>query len=207
MRNFSRILILCLLTVIGTQTFAQKFGIQAGPNFSKMVIKDDDETYSDDLEMNLGFNAGVSCEIGFGNLMAVEVAALLDSKGFKVKEGDDSWKLNALYADIPVLVKVGPSFGPIKVFAAAGPYLGIGLTGKSIIEIDGEKDTEDIEWGDGEDESKRLDYGAKFGVGAEVSGINLGIYYSLGLANTSSDTENGYKEQHRVLSISVGYKF
>jgi len=208
MKNLSKVYIFLLLSFVSLQTFAQKFGVQAGVNLSTMSWKDDDDTYSEDLERNIGFNAGVTMEMGFGNLMAVEIAALLDSKGFKISEGDDFIKANLLYADIPVLVKVGPSFGPVKIFGAVGPYVGIGLTGKVVMEFEGDKEKEDVQWGNGEeDDSKRLDYGAKFGVGAEFSGLNVGFYYSLGLANSSSDNENGYREQHRGISFSVGYRF
>jgi hypothetical protein len=72
-----KVLLIGLLTLISMQTFAQKFGIQAGPNLSTMVWKDNDETYSDDLEMNLGFNAGVTFEIGFGSIMALQTCCFL----------------------------------------------------------------------------------------------------------------------------------
>jgi hypothetical protein len=51
-----------------------------------------------------------------------------------------------------------------------------------------------------------LDYGAKFGVGAEVMGITIGAYYSLGLANISPVTEGGAKINHKGISVSLGYK-
>jgi hypothetical protein len=158
--------------------------------------------------MNPGFNAGVNFEMGFGKLMALEVGLLADTKGFKMEEEGLTVKANALYADVPILFKVGPSLGPVKIFGAVGPYFGVGITGKYKIEFEGESDTQDIKWGSGDDDdAKRLDYGAKFGAGAEIKGLNFGIYYSLGLANSSSDNEDGYREQHRVLSFSVGYKF
>jgi hypothetical protein len=210
MKNLSRVLFFSLLALITTQTFAQKFGIQAGLNLATMLSKDDEFTYSEEMDYKMipGFNAGVTFEMGLGDLIAVEVGLIADSKGFKIEEGDASMKVSALYADIPILVKVGPSFGPIKVFGAAGPYVGIGLTGKYKLEYEGESETEDIEWGSGEDaDVKRLDFGAKFGVGAEVSGLTFGVYYALGLANIAADTEGGYMDKNRVLSISVGYKF
>jgi len=207
MKNLSRVLFFSLLALITTQTFAQKFGVQGGINLANMLVKDDDDTYSDEFKSNLGFNAGVTFEIGFGDLIAVEAGLIADTKGFKVEEQGYKETLNLIYADIPVLLKVGPSLGPVKIFAAAGPYVGIGLTGKDKWEWDAESGTEDVEWGSGEEEMKRLDYGAKFGAGAEVAGFVVGAYYSLGLANLSNDSENGYKAQNRVLSISVGYKF
>jgi hypothetical protein len=162
--------------------------------------------------MYLGFNGGVTLEVGFGDLLSVEAGLLVDTKGFKwdfdFLGTTVTTKANAMYLDVPVLVKVGPSFGPVKVFAAAGPYVGFGLAGKIKSEAEGESETEDIEWGDSEDAfAKRLDYGAKFGAGVEVMGFTLGGYYSLGLANISPITDLNAKMNHRVISISVGYKF
>jgi len=207
MRNLSKVLFVSLLVFISMQSFAQKFGVQGGINLANMVSKDDEDTYSDEFDMNLGFNAGVTFELGFGDLMSLEMGAMMDTKGFKISEGDATVKVNLLYADVPVLLKVGTGLGPVRVFGAVGPYLGVGITGKYTVEFDGDKESEDIEWGDGDEaDLKRLDYGAKFGIGAEASGFTFGVYYSLGLANLAVDTEGGYKEQNRGLSFSVGYK-
>lgn len=211
MKKKVAVLVVVWLALIGGQAFAQKIGIQGGINLSNILAKDDEDTYSDDFEMNLGFNGGVTVEVGLGDLLSVEAAIMADSKGFKMKEDflgtEYTTKANLLYVDVPVLVKVGPTFGPVKVFGAAGPYIGYGISGKFKFEADGESETEDVEWGDTEDDFlKRMDFGAKFGAGLEVMGFTLGAYYSLGLANVSPVTEDGAKINHRVISISAGYK-
>ncbi|MFO7368744.1 MAG: porin family protein [Bacteroidales bacterium] len=213
MKKLSKVLFVLLLVVISAQTYAQKFGIQAGLNLSNQVWKDDDDTYSDEFKMLPGFNAGVTFEMGFGDLIGLEVGLIADTKGFKIKEdvlgSEVTMKASLLYLDVPVLIKVGPSFGPAKVFAAAGPYVGFGLTGKMKMEAEGEEETEDISWGSDEveDDFKRLDFGAKFGIGAEVMNFTLGAYYSLGLANLSPYTDGGARISNNLISISVGYKF
>lgn len=205
MKKISSVLIVCFLFALSVQTFGQRIGFQAGVNIAKMSMKDDEDNYTDLVDPIMGFNAGVNFEIPFGDLLSVEAALIAETKGYNIKEfyfGE--LKANALFVDLPILVKVGPSFGPIKVFGAAGPYIGMGIAGK--YKAGGE--SEDITWGSGDDaDSKRMDFGAKFGAGAEFSGFNLGIYYSLGLANMAVDTEGGYKESTRTLSISLGYKF
>lgn len=210
MKMLIRIVFIGLIAMTGIQANAQKFGIQGGINLTTMVDEDDEYDYADimDYENKLGFNGGITFELGFGDLFALEMAALVNSKGIQISEGDNYIRFNLLYADVPVMLKVGPSFGPIKVFGAVGPYMGYGITGNASIKIDGEKESEDIEWGDGEENDiKRLDYGAKFGIGGEVMGLTLGAYYSLGLANVAPTTEGGYTMKHRVISISLGYKF
>lgn len=212
MKNLSKVLFFALLALVSTRAFSQRIGVQAGLNLSNQVWKDDEDTYSDEFKMLPGFNAGVTVEMGFGDLIAVEAGLLADTKGFKIEEEfmgiSVSTKASLLYLDVPVLVKVGPSVGPAKVFAAAGPYVGFGLTGKYKAEGDGEEESEDIKWGSSEDDDlKRLDFGAKFGLGAEVMNFTIGAYYSLGLANLSTVTEGGAKMTNNVISISVGYKF
>jgi hypothetical protein len=212
MRNLSKIFIFCLLAFVSMQSFAQKIGVQGGINLATMLIKDDETTYSDDFTMNLGFNAGVTLEIGFGSLISLEAGIMADTKGFKW-EGEMlgvpfKSTTNLLYLDVPVLLKVGPSLGPVKIFGAAGPYIGYGLTGKIKTEAMGESETTDINWGDADDSDfKPLDYGAKFGAGVQVMGFTAGAYYSLGLANLSPSTDGGAKINNRVISVSLGYKF
>jgi hypothetical protein len=212
MKNLFKVFLISLLALISVQTFAQKIGIQGGINLANMLIKDDEGTYSDDFDMNLGFNGGATVEFGFGDLLALEAGLMADTKGFKWEmdmfETQVTSKVNLLYLDVPVLLKVAPTLGSIKVFGAAGPYAGFGITGKIKAEADGESESEDVEWGDTEEsEFKRFDFGAKFGAGVEFQGFTLGAYYSLGLANISPITDGGSKINNKVISVSVGYKF
>ena len=212
MRNLGKVLLFSLLTFISMQTFAQKFGVQGGVNLANMLAKDDEATYSDDFTMNMGYNAGVTFELGFGDLISLEAGILAETKGFKwenVMGMDVTTKVNLLYIDVPVLLKVGPTLGPVKIFGAAGPYIGYGVTGKFKSESGDQSDTQDVEWGSDAEESdfKPLDYGAKFGVGAEFMKFTFGAYYALGLANISPSTEGGAKINNKVISISLGYKF
>jgi len=212
MRNIVKVLFICLLALISVQTFAQKIGIQGGINLANMLIKDDEGTYSDEFAMNLGYNGGVTVEFGFGDLISLEAGLMADTKGFKWETDmfgtPLTTKANLLYVDLPVLLKAGLSLGPVRVFGAAGPYIGYGITGKIKAEAGGESESLDVEWGDAdESDFKRMDYGAKFGVGAEAMGFTFGAYYALGLANISPTTDGGSKVNNRVISISVGYKF
>lgn len=208
MKNLGKVFFFFLLLIVSGQMYAQKIGIQGGINLVNMLDKDDEGTYSDEYDMNLGFNAGATVDLELSKLMSLEVGAIVDSKGFKVSQEGYSLKLKFLYLDVPVLLKAGYSLSSVRLFGAAGPYIGVGLTGKVVAEMDGQKESEDIKWGSGEDNDiKRLDYGAKFGIGAEVMKFSLGAYYSLGLANVAAVTDGGTKGKHKVISISLGYRF
>jgi hypothetical protein len=113
------------------------------------------------------------------------------------------------YLDIPVNLKVSQKMeNDMRIFATAGPYLGIGLAGKVKANAGGQTVDEKITWGSDEDSMyKRLEAGATFGAGVEINMIQLGISYDLGLSNTSAVTDDGYSSKNRILRFSVGYRF
>jgi len=86
-----KFLFFAFLALVSTQMFAQRIGVQAGVNLANMLDKDDDGTYSDEYKMLLGFNGGVTFEMGFGDLISLEAGLLADTKGFKMTE--DLWVL------------------------------------------------------------------------------------------------------------------
>ncbi len=206
-----------------------QFGVKGGFNLSNMLEKDNDETYSDDYKMNPGFHFGVTADMPINDFLSFESGLILNTKGVKIEEKiagiNVEGKLNLYYLDIPLTIKTSHDLGnDFKLFALAGPYIGLGLSGNlkgyssgievvdiNGIEVDGiEVSTkQSIKWGSDEDEDhlKRLDYGLTFGAGAEIKSFMVGISYDLGLANIVSDQEYGYKMSNRVLRFSVGYRF
>ena len=204
-----------------TESYAQTFGVKAGLNLSNMLVEDDDDTYSDDFKVNPGFHVGATAEFPITELFSFETGLLLSTKGFKVSEEETFMgetvkyesKLNLIYLDIPLTAKASFDLGGARIYGVFGPYIGMGLSGKSKFEITamGETETEeeDIKLGSDEDEDdvKRLDFGLTMGAGVEISSIQIGLSYGLGLANISPYTDGGSKISNRVLGISVGYKF
>ncbi len=216
MKTMTKFLLTIIIIFFSFQSYAQIFGIKAGLNLSNMSMKDNDDTYSDDFEMNPGFHVGGTMDYPFSDILSLETGLFLDTKGFKWdnKEGDEEGevKVNLYYLDIPITLKgsfeVGS--GGVKIYGAAGPYIGMGLSGKfkSEYSYQGEKESEeeDVEWGDDGD-FKRLDYGLTFGAGVEFSAFQLGVSYDLGLANISAYSDNGNTIKNNVLKFSVGYRF
>jgi hypothetical protein len=209
-----KIFTLCLTVfLLGavTETYAQTFGIKAGVNLANQTAKDDDDSYDDDYKTNIGFNVGVTLDIPISDVVSFETGLIASSKGSKIEgEGFES-KTNLLYADIPLTAKFSFEINrDSKFYIAAGPYVGIGLSGKSKFKADGgDEEEEDIEWGsdEAEDDMKRLDYGAQVNIGAEFSGFQIGAGYGLGLANIAPSDANGFKATNRVISVTVGYRF
>jgi len=220
MKYLANLLVVVIVCTMTTELFAQNFVVKGGLNLSNMIAKDDEETYSDDFKMRPGFHVGAAVEFPINEMFSFETGLLLSTKGFKMSEEDtydgETYKIvekyNLLYFDIPLTAKATFDLGGAKIYGVFGPYLGMGLSGKNKYELTygGETDSEeeDIEWGSDEgDDLKRLDFGLTMGAGVEISSIQIGLTYGLGLANISSYTDDGTKINNRVLGISVGYKF
>lgn len=192
-----------------------KFGVQAGLNIANFLEKDNDGISSDVYDPKIGFHAGIVVEIPFGKRFAIEPGIMISTKGFQYNtEYEDTTfyqEYNLYYLDIPVPVEVMLEIGIVKVFAAAGPYLGIGIAGNVYDEsktggIKFDENDDKISWGE-EDGLKSLDYGLTLGFGAEIKGFQLRFAYDLGLANISNYTDNNFKRNNRVIRISLAYKF
>ncbi len=219
MKTFIKLSIVVLLLVNGTESFAQTFGIKVGLNLSNMIMKDDDETYSEEFKMKPGFHFGPTIEIPISELFSFESGLMLSTKGYKesvkISYGgcisERNTKVYMLYIDIPLTAKVTFDVGGTKLFGTFGPYIGMGLCGKmkyiKIYEID--EEVEKISFGSNkeEDDLKALDYGLTAGIGFTLNSTQIGISYALGLANLSNYSEDHYKIKNRVLGISIGYKF
>lgn len=209
-----KIFTLCLTVfLLGavTETYAQTFGIKAGVNLANQTAKDDDDSYDDDYKSKIGFNVGVTLDIPISDVVSFETGLIASSKGSKVEGTGFEAKTNLLYVDIPLTAKFSFEINrDSKFYIAAGPYVGIGLSGKSTSKVDGlDEQEEDIKWGsdEAEDDLKRLDYGAQINIGAEFSGFQIGAGYGLGLANIAPSDANGFKATNRVISVTVGYRF
>ncbi len=217
LKNYLSLIVLLIIT---TASYAQIFGIKAGVNLSTMSLKDNNGNYSDDFKMNPGFHVGVTGEFPLTEIFSFETGLLLSTKGLKINQVEDiplgpttvlKGKMNLLYLDIPFTAKAYFDIGSTKIYGLFGPYLGMGVSGKNKYEITGEGETrtgeKNISWGSEENDYKRLDYGLTAGSGVEIKSIQIGLFYSLGLANISNQSVNGRKFSNRILGITVGYRF
>jgi len=203
------------MEVVKPDRFLPKFGLRAGLNIANFHEKDNDGICSDVYDPKIGFHAGIVVEIPLGKRFAVEPSIMVSTKGFQYyTEYEDTTyyqEYNLYYLDIPIPVEVMLEIGIVKVFAAAGPYFGIGIGGNAYDEsktggVKYEENDDKISWGD-KDGLKSLDYGLTLGFGVEIKGFQLRFAYDLGLANISYDTENDLKQNNRVTRISLAYKF
>ena len=223
MKNLVKLFLIVIAIMMATdKLFSQEFGIKAGFNSSNMHVVDDGSIVSEDFNMRTGFHIGATVEFPLTEMFSLETGLLISTKGVISKElltEEDmgfnfEYKVNLspLYLDIPVTAKASFDIGGgAKIYGVFGPYAAIGLSGKIKQEesINGATTSEeiDIEWGSDIESSnfKRMDFGLIMGAGVELNSIQIGLNYSLGLANISPQTN--VKIRNRVLGISVGYRF
>lgn len=218
MQKLTKCGLLAFFSLFFFYTHAQDIRVNAGFNLSNFTVKDDDGTYKDDRKMLGGFHVGATAELALSDYFSLQGGLLFTTKGIK-QEGsvlNVSYKntTRLFYLDVPVQFKARYVVSEnLNVFGLAGPYIGMGLSGKSksVQEANGQKIEEeiDLEWGNDEnnDNVRRLDLGLGFGVGAELNNsISAAILFDLGLANISAYQDEGTTIRNNVLKFSLAYK-
>ena len=84
----------------------------------------------------------------------------------------------------------------------------MGLSGKVKGSDGSNTASEDIHFGSGVDEFKKIDAGLNGIAGFEFkNGLLLGINYDLGLTDIGNDGTSEVSTKNRVFGISIGFKF
>ena len=207
MKTSLKFLMALFLMFAMTAVHAQvKFGPKVGMNLSTMTLKS--SGISLDPKMLVGFHAGVISEIGLTENLFLQPGVLFSSKGSKYELTllEQTFKFSMAPGVIEVPVNVLYSFGTgsVKLNLFAGPYVALGITGKT--KIDGE--SQDISYGSSdEDDMKPFDFGFNFGAGVNINGFLISAQYGFGLANLAPDTSGDSEMKNKVLAISMGYLF
>jgi hypothetical protein len=205
------LLLLCFTSIAGL-SFAQSvsFGVKAGVNFSKLT------TSSSGISVTsatlTGFHVGAVADVGLGS-WSLQPGLLFSTKGGSYGNGSSngSLKLTLNYIEVPVNLLYNIPVGVGKVFIGAGPYVGLGVSGKgtttgSATSSGSGTETTNITFGSGPNDTKNPDYGINILGGMRfTSGLSLSAGYGIGLANLSNDNSGTIK--NNVLSFSVGYFF
>ncbi len=162
-----------------------KFGLKGGLNLANFT----------DAETNtkVGVNFGAFAEVKINSSFAIQPELLFSMQG--AKSGDTSINLN--YLNIPVMAKVtvGEGFS-----LQAGPQLGVLLTAT------GSNGGVDV---DLKSSLKTIDFGLNLGAGYDVNeNIMIDARYNFGMGGLAKDLAAGVTDSnHRIISISLGYKF
>ena len=207
MKTSLKFLMALFLMFAMTAVHAQvKFGPKVGMNLSTMTLKS--SGISLDPKMLVGFHAGVISEIGLTENLFLQPGVLFSSKGSKYELTllEQTFKFSMAPGVIEVPVNVLYSFGTgsVKLNLFAGPYVALGITGKTKID----EESQDISYGSSdEDDMKPFDFGLNFGAGVNINGFLISAQYGFGLANLAPDTSGDSEMKNKVLAISMGYLF
>jgi hypothetical protein len=204
--------------------------IKAGLNSANVTVTDDGHV--EDAKSLKSFHVGIVGDLHIASILSFQPGLLFTGKGSKTEAGQSSdanyYKAttNPFYLEIPAnLVLKFPLAANAKIFAGAGPYLAIGITGNNKVEgkvggvafeskdkIDWSNDdptTLNYEEGAGFGILRRFDYGLNGVAGVEFDKLLVSAGYGLGLAKLQSGSDNGSNDnnKHRVWSFSLGYRF
>jgi hypothetical protein len=187
-----------------------QFGVRAGVNLANLAVDPEEEEFKTNTKIGIGI--GVFYKVAVSDNFTVQPELNFMQHGTKFDlellgvKAESSLSFN--YLQVPILAKYG--FGNMEgtnFYVQGGPYLGLGI-GKvtSKVCIDGECETDEQEYGDGEEGPKNPDFGLQLGAGVNInSNISLDVRYILGLQNLNAGDEGTIK--HTGINISVGYAF
>lgn len=171
-----------------------KFGVKGGINLSNFTGDIEDNT------SKVGFQVGGFAEIKVSDKFSVQPELLYSEQGTKY-DGDEDFKYNFSYLNVPVMAKY---YVADKFSLEAGPQIGFLLSAKA----KGEEGDISVD-ADVKDFFETIDLGLNFGAGYDFTeNLSAGLRYNLGLLNIAK-TEDGddSKLNNSVFSLSVGYKF
>ncbi|GAB3945372.1 hypothetical protein GCM10028805_14340 [Spirosoma harenae] len=162
----------------------------------------------------IGFMAGLLLDASIAGNLSIRPQILYSVKGTKfnlgaltggtVSGGDIDYSLN--YLEVPIQLTYGLEAGPGKVVLGAGPYVGYAINGKVSGAIQGQSASESVEFGSGEDQLKRIDYGLRLSAGYELtSGLTISGYYSPGLGNLANGSDGSTK--NTAFGLALGFLF
>ncbi|MBN8859233.1 MAG: PorT family protein [Sphingobacteriales bacterium] len=219
-----------LLLISSLSLHAQQSSVfvKAGLNLANISVDKDGNV--DDARGIASFHAGLQADLPITKFFALQPGVFFTGKGSKIESGNTSgnnWirsSTRPYYIEVPVNAVIKLPLGDeSSFFFGAGPYLGIGVSGKNKIEGEilgvGFSRTENIKFSDddpftsGEEGSgygimRRFDYGLNGTVGVQSKFALFSVNYGLGLAKLQSGTSSSENElgKHRVLSFTVGFK-
>ena len=203
--------------------------LQGGVNLANISTSNSGATQKSNMLTT--FNAGIMARSNSTEPIALEAGLLLEGRGAKAdtyltSSTTDNYvktKFNPLYLELPVNFVIRlPLQSKSNIFFNAGPYMAMGIAGKSKVETkflgSVSNSSYDIKFNNDNpsttqqedanyDKLKRFDYGVNVGGGFDLGKVILKANYALGMAKINSTQSNNSandKNKYRTISVSVG---
>ena len=185
--------ILVWLSVLALPAQAQfSWGVKGGANISNIHFSDLPETFS---KGNItGFHIGPTIE-----LMAPLVGLGFDASLLYSQTGVEMGRqeIKSSYLDIPVNLKWKFGLPMLKIYAAAGPYVGFRLGGAKIWDVISDQIS-----------AKSFSAGVNIGAGVELfRHLQVGATYQLGLTDNYSMEKLNLSGKNRGWQLSAAILF
>ncbi len=225
-----KILMAALVCATAFGAKAQNLYVQGGVNLANITKNGNGDTEKNNTLTT--FNVGLMNRFNISTTFDIETGLLLTGKGSKAEtyfnNGNDyiKTKFNPLYVELPLNAVISvPLQKTTSLFFTAGPYVAVGVGGKSKAdskfgpltsssESDIQFNNDDPFTSAQEDAAynklKRFDYGANIGAGFRFTKLILKANYGIGFAKINSTQTNNStdeKNKYRTLSLSVGIPF
>lgn len=213
MKKLFAVAFLAVMTISATAQDFKKF--RFGPTVGLNVAT----TTADEVGSRVGFSVGALAEYNFTDNVFMTGALKFSQKGGKYEVAVPGmavakYSANPGYIELPIHAGYRYSFNDkFSIFGEFGPYIGIGVCGKSKVEINGKEKSENYFGDPAKDEdtygAKRFDFGLGFAAGAEFSKFQLRIGYDFGLTGLENyDVPDPYKKsKNRNFYVALSYMF
>ncbi|MBL7827612.1 MAG: PorT family protein [Saprospiraceae bacterium] len=212
-----------LFVLFGAVPAFSQLGIKGGIQLATMK-QEDENIDQDDLEKHaiIAPVLGVTLDLNITDHFSIQPELLYTQNGgrntysyFGV-ETESTYRIN--YVEVPVLAKIkvgNPEDGGVGFHVAAGPWLGLAMSGTTHTEttvFGSQIVTEDKFTFDNEDNAKRANFGVIGAAGISFSNFTLDLRYNYGLNNLldeDADNNNDNKPvlQTRGLAVTLGVTF
>lgn len=177
MKKILGFVLVALMILVAAPAQSQiRFGVKGGVNISSVhfnsdILKADNVT---------GFQIGPMIETTLPLLgTGLDLAVLYSQKGMDIKSGSGTKSIKNDYIDIPLNLKWKFGLPILKVFLAAGPYVGFRVGGDKVWDVPGSI-VDQVK-------AKNFSAGLNFGAGVElIKHLQVGVNYGLGLTDNYS---------------------
>lgn len=213
-------LLLVVLMFASVANAQLRFGVKGGLNMASLSTS---TKAIDQVKTASGYQGGLLMQLKLGGFaIQPELLYTVKASELQIPTGEapklreyigaaTSVDYQTQNMEIPINFQLGKSFGPARVYAQAGPYFSLALSGA----LNG-----DVKLYDTVDKNlafNQFDWGFGLGAGAELFGLQLALKYDFGMnpAGEETFTNSNIKRnmnpffdmKNRNLNISLAYLF